>query len=367
MDINLLGFITQNTSYGIATLEIFKRLVSQGRVSLFPIGGIHPEERFPPDLVIDLQKSINNSQLFDVNAPSIRICHQNMLAEHVGRQRINFPIFELTKFSDIEKNHLKSSDKILVASQWGKKVIEANGIDVPTYVVPLGTNRDIFNENVKAKLSNPRNTTRFINVGKWEKRKGHDFLAHAFDKAFRPVDNVELWMLPTNPFLNDDEVKQYSTPYTDSFMARAGKIKVLPRITHQIDVAELMASCDCMVLPSRAEGFCLPALDALSMGMELITTDYSAMTEYADSNNSSLIDIDKLEPANDGKWFHGQGEWASYGDNQISQLISHMRYVHSQKEQGKVGLGKNISGIATARDKFSWGNTVDKLLGAINV
>jgi hypothetical protein len=39
----------------------------------------------------------------------------------------------------------------------------------------------------------------FLNVGKWEYRKGHDVLLEAFNKAFEPTDNVRLVMNCHNP------------------------------------------------------------------------------------------------------------------------------------------------------------------------
>jgi glycosyltransferase involved in cell wall biosynthesis len=356
--LNLMGFLTKKTSYGLVTCNIIKELVNNGvSVSFLPIGGADPNETFPTEIT----DSLSNLKEFNPCSPTVRICHQNLL-ESLGNKRIGFPIFELDRFNDVELAHLRCQDSIIVASQWAKTVIENNGINVPTHVVPLGTDRNIFHENVKPKFINQKGVTRFINIGKWEKRKGHDFLCDAFNSAFKPNDNVELWMMPHSWFLNQQEVDRWCQPYFNSPLGRFDKIKFINRCEDQNELARIMASCDCLVSPSRAEGWNLPVLDAMSMGLQVITTNYSAMTEYCNRKNSLLVDVQQLEKAEDGKWFHGQGEWAHYGKLEIDHFISYLRGVHVVKQK-EGGYGLNATGIETAK-QFSWKNTADRLLEA---
>jgi hypothetical protein len=74
---------------------------------------------------------------------------------------------------------------------------------------------------------------------------------------------------------------------------------------------------------------------------------------FANPNNSRIIEIEKLTPANDGKWFHGDFEWADFGDNQMDQLVQYMREVHMMEPEQKM---LNPNGISTA-EKFSWNRT----------
>ena len=83
------------------------------------------------------------------------------------------------------------------------------------------------------------------------------------------------------------------------------RIRILPRLNTHEDVAVIMSQADVGVFPSRAEGWNLEALEMLSMGKHLIITDYSAHTEFCNKDNSRLIQIDEMEDAHDGIWFHG--------------------------------------------------------------
>ena len=94
------------------------------------------------------------------------------------------------------------------------------------------------------------------------------------------------------------------------------------------------------------------------MGTPVITTDYSAHTEFCNNNNSYLVNIDSNEDAYDGKWFFGQGEWANLGNSQIDQCIEHMRDVYKNKPYNKEGekTGK----------RFNWKSSAEKLVKNIS-
>lgn len=349
MNINLTAPIN-SLGYGVAGTNILASLMENGNnVALWPING-----RIEPDdytiQTVRLNEALNNQSFFDNNAPSIKVWHQHDLAQHVGRgKRVGFPIFELNQFNKRELHHLSSQDHLFVCSDWAKRVVEQNLPEnhMNISVVPLGVNRKIFNEDIKRQRKG--NTRVFLNIGKWEIRKGHDILVEAFNNAFCPKDDVELWMVPTNPFLNEAEAKEWESLYKNS--ALGSKITIFPRLTSQQDVAQIMTEADIGVFPARAEGWNLELLEMMSCGKNVIATNYSAHTEFCNKENCSLISIDNLEIAYDGKFFHGQGgEWAALEQNQIDQLVASMRYWY--KEQPN----ENLEGIETAR-KFTWNSS----------
>lgn len=196
---------------------------------------------------------MENAKFFNPDAPSIRIFHQFSLDMFPGRGRkIGWPIFEVDKFNELEKHHLNAVDELIVCSEWAKKVVEANGIKKKTHVVPLGTDTDFYKPDPNApKHSN----TIFLNIGKWEKRKGHEELIAAFNKAFKPDNAVELWMLTDNPFIGskNDEWKSLYLKTPMGFRCR-----FFPRLPNANGVLSLIQQSDCGVFPTKAEdGVCL--------------------------------------------------------------------------------------------------------------
>ena len=125
-----------------------------------------------------------------------------------------------------------------------------------------------------------------------------------------------------------------------------------------------MSQSDCGVFPARAEGWNLELLEMMACGKTVIATNYSAHTEFCDSNNSMLIDTDGLEQAKDGVFFSGSyGKWASFSESSKEQLIEHMRTVHRLKGYNPHDL-LNSNGIKTA-NQFTWKNSAQELLNGL--
>ena len=358
MDINITSPVNQ-LGYGLVGHNIIKSAVARdNRVAWWPIGNTDIEQK-DVDL---LQECRNNTNIFNHTAPSLRIYHQFDLAQHIGKgKRVALPIFELDTFNDIEKCHLSAQNEIVVASQWAKRVIEDNGVDVPVHVVPFGVDRDIFNPN-DVKPAKDGDPTVFINIGKWEVRKGHDVLVEAFCNAFEKGDNVKLIMMTFNPcFADNEQIMKYNKDWWTMYenCKLADKIQIFKgRVRTQREVAKIMAMADCGVFPSRGEGWNMELLEMMSMGKNVIATNCSAHTQYCTPANCYLIDMDEKESAYDGIWFHGQGNWYEFEEEQKDQLVDHMRNVHTAKQKGE--LVDNNNGIEIAKC-LSWDNTVQLL------
>ena len=347
MRINLQAPINQ-LGYGVAGLNILKALQSKVEVSLFPIGQPQVTNQADADAV---KKGMETAQTFDPNAPCIKIWHQNQMAERIGSGKfIGFPIFELDTFSDLEKHHLDSCDELMVCSKWAKGIVDKVGLDVATHVVPLGVDRDIFKES----LPRTHKKTIFLNCGKWEVRKGHDILIDAFKSVLEHGEDAELWMMCSNPFNSPEEENKWLNLYSHP------NVKIIPRAETQAGVYNIMSQVDCGVFPSRAEGWNLELLEMMSLGKHVITTDYSAHTEFCTKENSGLVSIKEKEPAFDNKWFFGQGNWAKISSHEKWDLsMKMMRFILDKK--GTI----NQAGIDTAK-RFSWSNTANIITDILN-
>lgn len=326
--------------YGQVSLNMLVHLSKHYEVALWPLGQI----ALPPNKAIELivQKALDNQGKFDKNAPSLKIWHQFEMAQHIGKGlRVGMPIFEMNRFDSREKHHLDSLDRVFVNSKWAKGIVDSEVPGADVRVVPLGVDRSVFYDE-KPRDSGPYV---FVNIGKWEIRKGHDVLVEAFNNAFSKDDDVELWMMNHNPFLSPQQEEEWHRVYKTSRLG--DKIKILPRVQTSQEVASLMRQAHCGVFPARAEGWNLELLEMMSVGRPVITTNYSAHTEFCNPENSRLIPINGLEEAWDGIWFKGQGEWAALDKTAVDVLTYLMR--------GEYGCGSifNLAGVETAK-RFSW-------------
>jgi len=347
--INLSCPVTPHTGYGVTSLNILKSLLSLGYdIHLFPIGNPQVQSQEDKNIVVDLINRANNS--YSKNNPLLKIWHQFDLATRIGSAKYGALIFfEIDKMNPIEINAMNNTDCVFVASQWAKKILKSNSINTQIIVSPLAVDTSIFRPILDTKRTD--DTYRFINIGKWEIRKGHDFLIEAFNAAFTENDNVELWMMNHNPFLNEQQNSVWYNLYLSSKLK--DKIKFIPRVDKHSDVAKIISQIDCGIFPARAEGWNNEILEVMAMNKPIITTNYSAHTEYCDPNNSFLIDINKLCPAKDDHFFKsGFGQWAYLGSSEMEQTVEYMRYVYTNK------ITTNKNGLEIAQ-QYTWNNTAN--------
>lgn len=348
--INTLG-------YGVVGLNILKHTMSRFDVALFPIGNVETSDQQDASLITQAISVANQFENF-ADSPSLKIWHEFALADRIGQgTSFAFPFFELNTLDQRRLNHLSSVDHIIVASKWAQDIIHDHIPSASTYVVPLGVDSTIFTPTATPS-NHDTNKCVFFNCGKWERRKGHDVILEIFKKAFPNEQDVELWMMCSNPFLPPKQRQEWERYYkTDN------RIRLLPRVATSAEVSHIMGRTNCGIFPSRAEGWNLELLEMMAMGKHVIATNYSAHTEFCNNENSFLIDVSTLEPAEDDMFFQsGLGEWASLDNKCISQGIEHMRQFYRKWQSDNSIINKG--GLNTANE-FSWTNTIDKLEEAI--
>jgi glycosyltransferase involved in cell wall biosynthesis len=364
MKINLKAPIAR-TGYGVVGKKIAEHMFADPDIDLVLIPVSSQNLHVEQDEVALYKQILSKRETPHIDGHSLKIWHQNDLMDHIGSgKKIGWPIFEMDRLTDVEAHHIGACDKVIVCSEWARDIVIKGlynrykwpSLESFVKVVPLGVDRSIF-----FNAPTQHEATRFFNCGKWEIRKGHDIIIKAFNQAFTPEDNVELHMMCQNPFTQIVDNNAWNRYYKSGPLS--DKVSLINPVHTHREVAHIMQQMDCGVFPARAEGFNLELLEAMSCGLKIITTNYSAHTEFCNDCNSYLIDIDETEPAHDGVWFKGQGNWAKMGENQIDQLIQHMRAVHHGKQLGESGW-INTEGIKTA-EKFSWQNSVKLLKSAI--
>lgn len=335
------------TGYGITSYNIYKSLKRLGLdICLFPIGNPSiDDENEKTGLLEDIGKQLH----FSNDSFCFKIWHQYDLATRIGSSKFfALTFFEVDRLKPQEIVMINNLDGIFVASEWAKNILLANNITTNIFVSPLGIDPAVFNVSVQETVKRDDNKYIFLNIGKWEIRKGHDVLVEAFNDAFSEEDNVELWMLNYNPFLNQQQNSTWVNLYKNSKLGQ--KIKIVPRVQSHKDLAKLICLADCGVFPARAEGWNNEVPEFYALNKPVILTNYSAHTQYATNQNSYLIDIDSLTEAVDDKFFDGYGKWANFGENQHNQLVEHMRYVYTNN------IKSNPGGLETA-SKLTWDHT----------
>ena len=342
--------------YGVVGRGLVRALHSAGaRPALFPIGPVD----CPDDDIHLLRKLATDALRYDPQAPSFRLWHGWEMAHHPTRGlRSGATFFELDRLRPEEVYQLNQLDIVFAFGGWAAGVMRRSGVTAAIREIHCAVDTDVF----CLRPLPEDGPTVFVNAGKWEIRKGHDVLLSAFLRAFCPDDDVRLIMLCDNPFLSPDEAAGWVEYYKNHPLA--DKVVVLPRQPTRQDVAGVFAQAHCGVFPSRGEGWNMEAMELLAMGRHVIATAATAHLDYMSAKNAILVPPGPDEPAYDGKWFSGQGNWVSIPDHCIDQFAERMREFHQNRLAGH--LLENEAGVETCRS-LTWGSSALKIVDGLGV
>ena len=277
---------------------------------------------------------------------------------------INWTVFESTVIPEGLLNLYRNDTSILwIPSEWGRQVAIDNGIDPKRIdVVPEGVDPAIFNPYLNPKQLRPY---RFLTVGKYEVRKSYREIFEAFAQEFANDPAVEL--VVKSGFFQDVERKgQEMVRDIESY--GCNNIRLLWSTQELGTIRDLYRQADCFVFPSKAEGWGLPLIEAAATGLPLITTNYSAQTEFLQDIHSSCLFVDYDMAAIDCPEytrFYPQtetGVWGQWAQPQVADIARCMRDAYSNHANLKL---KAIQNSGIIRRDFSWANSVTRSLDTL--
>jgi len=248
-------------------------------------------------------------------------------------------------------------DEIWVPSAFNKQTFIASGVEPDKLVIiPGAVNEHEFDPAKHQAYPIPRPAKfNFLAMFEWIQRKAWDVLLAGYFKEFSAEDDVCLYLrtyLLSQPDGDPSEVLR------EKIQAYARTLnlgdKPLPRVeilADQIpspDLPRFYKAFDCLVAPSRGEGWGRPHHEAMTMGVPVIATNWSGNTAFMNEENSFLLDyemseISEIEPI---FWDHKGHRWA---DPSTSHLQTLMRRVEQNKEEadriGQIARKQMVEGF----------------------
>ncbi len=258
--------------------------------------------------------------------------------------------WDTTKAPDIWVETLnKYATKIYPVSDFTRKVFETSGVKVPMRTIKHGVNFEKF-PKLERDWDGP---FKFITSGDLSTRKGTDLIIKAFTTAFKGKKDVEL-ILKSNhkldwgkvEFPTDERIRVYTEPMS------------------QPDYLDLLKESHCYVAASRAEGFGLPALEAMATGMTAIVHNWGGMSMYTnDKYNFPFSNVVAKPRITAPAWHYpkeyseggGIGEWSNPS---LPKLTALMKYVYEQRDKAKAKADLCTDWV---RNNFSWDTSIKRM------
>ncbi|HEX5147329.1 MAG TPA: glycosyltransferase, partial [Conexibacter sp.] len=135
----------------------------------------------------------------------------------------------------------------------------------------------------------------FLFVGGTIWRKGIDVLLAAWERAFAPGDDVRLIV---KDFGVGTSYKGQTSGDAVRALAARGDVAPVAYLDGDVPAAELpelYRTADAVVLPYRAEGFCLPALEAMACGVPVIHTAAGPTGEFCPPDAGWALHAQRVE------------------------------------------------------------------------
>lgn len=256
--------------------------------------------------------------------------------------RIIYTMFESDEIPPDWAEYLQAADEVLVPSKWCSDVFLKAGIK--TTIVPLGYNHRAFHFIERQIPVDNEKPFTFIHYDSFNIRKGFFEVLEAFSKEFKKNEPVKLILKTAKP--------ETPVPIHKSVYPNVEVIK--ERLTEE-ELLQLLARSNCMVYPSRGEGFGITPLEAMATGIPAIIPNAHGISEYFNSNYMLEVKVGKKTP----------GLYKKFKEQPTGEMIicdeedlrKQMRYAYNHQSEMK-DLGKQASDYVK---RFTYERTAEQL------
>lgn len=168
------------------------------------------------------------------------------------------------------------TDKIINISKFEEKEALNYGLNKKKMVVIYNGVKD-KNYNIKYNINNSNNKIELLFVGRLDKTKGIDILLNIYNKY--KFKNLHLYVIGES-VLDNIEIKSNEN------------ITYLGWINNN-DIDKYYQMCDCVIMPSRWDGFGLVAVEAMRNSKPVIVSNRGALPELIKNEiNGYIFDLD---------------------------------------------------------------------------
>lgn len=271
-----------------------------------------------------------------------------------GAKNIGFTMFESDGLPDGWKDDCNAMDGIIVPSRFNEESFRRAGVIVPIYVIPPSINEDIAYVEKYDSQAQPAEY-KFYSIFQWSERKNPEGLIRAFNSAFSGDTDVSLTIKTygankANPTAIANEIKSITSKI---------KLKYYPKLYTEFcllsnsQVQQIHEKCDCYVSSSRGEGWNLPAFDAALNSNMVITTGWSAITEFLPVDYPGLVKYNLVPPYNIGTFapFYN-AEKMMWAEPHLDDMMAKMRWAYENREAAReVGVKHRSTLLANYAEK----------------
>lgn len=259
-------------------------------------------------------------------------------SRQINSKSIILTMWETEQLDKDWVRHINNGNIVCVPSQWAIDCFRKNGVKIPIVKIPLGYNHMIFSNFNNFPKTLTFGTAASLSSGGLRKNTG--YIIDLFQKTFPNQENVKL--------------KVKITPSSSLPNCNDPRVEINRQFLSNTELAEWYKSISVFVNASYAEGFGLHLIESMASGRPIISTAYSAVTEYFNNDVGWTVEHEMISAVG-GAYF---GNW---GKPITESLIENMKYVYDNQHE-IVTKGENAGFQAR---NFTWKNFGQKLTKTI--
>ena len=272
-------------------------------------------------------------------------------------------MFETDRLPESWVTRCNQMDEIWVPSRFNLETFAQSGVEVDKlYVIPGAVDPDQFDPVRHSPLPLPsRAAFNFLAVFEWTFRKGWDVLLAAYLREFSAADDVCLYLRTYLVGQPDGDPAETVWQLIREHAANLNlgskswpRIEILAQQIPSADLPRLYRAVDCLVAPSRGEGWGRPHHEAMLMELPVIATNWSGNTEFMTVDNSLPLEFQLVDVKVGSELRHYQGHrWAEPSETHLRELMRRVqRDPANAREIGRrarASLGERFSPAAVAQ------------------
>ncbi|MGN8768191.1 glycosyltransferase [Paenibacillus barengoltzii] len=296
--------------------------------------------------VLDRSDDLNDASAYDrissqTTFPEEPFIHYQAAPAHLfvppkAPLSVGRTMFETDRLPSDWVVRLNEMTEIWVPSRFNRETFIRSGVhEKKIRVVPGTLDESVYSrDRVTPYPLDGARGFRFLSVFDWSVRKGWDVLLQAYMETFTSLDDISLILKISR--INEPLANVHAEIHhmkSKLGLSSPPHIIVMDSRMTEDEMIRLYAACDAFVLPTRGEGWGRPFMEAMAMQLPVIGTNWSGQLEFMDSENSYLIDVERLNPVPDTMPPHFHGHlWAEPSTEHLKQL---MQYVVQHPEEAK--------------------------------
>jgi len=231
--------------------------------------------------------------------PCFKLWHLNGSIDSVSDKRYLLSFYELDNPTQEELNIVKNQNKVFFSSRYTVdtfKMLGSNNVEH----IPLAFDNYNFKRIEKKYFDDNRIV--FNLVGKLEKRKNHKKVIQAWAKKFGNNSNYHLQCSVYNPFFKEEDNKKMIMEILEG--KNYFNISFLGFMPKNSMYNDYLNSAHIIIGVSGGEGWGLPEFHSVGIGKHAVILNAHSYKEWANKDNSILINPSSKIEAGDGAFFN---------------------------------------------------------------